>query len=49
MTILAEKKHLTRANVAEQRGSNDPEVKRMLGGTPGMSKQLGLADDWASR
>lgn len=47
VTILAEEKHITRANVAEQRSSSDPEVKRMLGGTPGMAKQLGLNDDWA--
>ena len=47
VTILAEEKHLTRENVGANRGSSDPEVKRMLGGSPGMSKQLGLADDWA--
>jgi general L-amino acid transport system substrate-binding protein len=47
VTFLAEEKKLTRANVDDNRNSNDPEVKRMLGGTPGMSKQLGLNDDWA--
>ena len=47
VTILAEEKHLTRANVEANRTSNDPEVRRMLGGTPGLSKQLGLSDDWA--
>ncbi len=47
VTILAEEKKLTRANVDANRGSNDPEVRRMLGGTPGLSKQLGLNDDWA--
>jgi general L-amino acid transport system substrate-binding protein len=47
VTILAEEKKLTRANVEAGRGSKDPEVARMLGGTPGMSKQMGLADDWA--
>ena len=47
VTFLAEEKKLTRANVDANRSSNDPEVKRMLGSTPGMSKQLGLADDWA--
>ena len=47
VTILAEEKKVTRANVDESRNSADPEVKRMLGGTPGMSKQLGLNDDWA--
>ena len=47
VTFLAEEKKLTRANVDANRNSTDPEVKRMLGGTPGLSKQLGLADDWA--
>jgi len=47
VTILAEEKKLTRANVDANRNSNDPEVRRMLGGTPGLSKQLGLNDDWA--
>ncbi len=47
VTILAEEKHLTRANVEASRNSADPEVKRMLGGTPGLSKQMGLSDDWA--
>jgi general L-amino acid transport system substrate-binding protein len=47
VTILAEEKKLTQANVEASRNSADPEVKRMLGGTPGMSKQMGLADDWA--
>ena len=47
VTFLAEEKKVTKANVDGQRDSNDPEIKRMLGGTPGMSKQLGLNDDWA--
>jgi general L-amino acid transport system substrate-binding protein len=47
VSFLAEEKGLTQANVDSKRNSPDPEVKRMLGGTPGMSKQLGLADDWA--
>jgi general L-amino acid transport system substrate-binding protein len=47
VTILAEEKKITKANVDANRASSDPEVKRMLGGSPGMSKQLGLADDWA--
>lgn len=46
-TILAEEKKLTRANVDQNKNSNDPEVRRLLGGTPGLSKQLGLSDDWA--
>ena len=47
VTFLAEEKGITRADVDSHRNSPDPEVKRMLGGTPGMSKQLGLADGWA--
>ena len=47
VTILAEEKKLTRANVEGSRSSGDPEVRRMLGGTQGLSKQLGLRDDWA--
>ena len=46
-TILAEEKKITKANVDASRASNDPEVKRMLGGTAGLSKQLGINDDWA--
>lgn len=47
VTILAEEKGITRANAEQMKASPDPEVKRMLGGTPGMSKQLGVSDDWA--
>ncbi len=47
VTFLAEEKKLTRANVDANRASKDPEVKRLLGGTAGLSKQMGLADDWA--
>ena len=47
VTILAEEKGVTRANVEAQKASPDPEVRRMLGGTAGLSKQLGVNDDWA--
>lgn len=47
VTVLAEEKGITRANVESQKASPDPEVRRMLGGTPGLSKQLGVGDDWA--
>lgn len=47
VTFLAEEKGLTKENVdAALKTSNDPEVMRMLGKTDGLSKQLGLADDW---
>ena len=47
VTVLAEEKGVTKANVDQQKTSPDPEVRRMLGGTAGLSKQLGLSDDWA--
>lgn len=47
VTVLAEEKGVTRANVEAQKASADPEVRRMLGGTAGLSKQLGVNDDWA--
>jgi general L-amino acid transport system substrate-binding protein len=46
-TFLAEEKGLTSANVEGGLESRDPEVQRMLGKTPGLSKQLGLEDNWA--
>ena len=46
ITVLAEEKGVTRANVDAQKQSPDPEVRRMLGGTAGLSKQLGVNDDW---
>ena len=46
ITILAEEKHVTKANVDEMRSNTDPEIKRMLGGTGGLSKQLAINDDW---
>ncbi|MBE9607090.1 amino acid ABC transporter substrate-binding protein [Acetobacteraceae bacterium H6797] len=45
-TIIAEERDLTQANVASRADDPNPEVKRLLGGTPGLSKGLGLADDW---
>jgi general L-amino acid transport system substrate-binding protein len=45
--IEAEEKGVTSKNVDEQLKSNDPEIKRMLGVTPGMGKALGLDEKWA--
>jgi general L-amino acid transport system substrate-binding protein len=45
--IAAEEKGITAQNVDEKANSEDPEVKRMLGATPGMGKALGLDEKWA--
>jgi general L-amino acid transport system substrate-binding protein len=48
VTFLAEEKQITQANVDQVKATtHDPEVKRMLGVTPGSGKALGLSDDWA--
>lgn len=45
--IEAEEFGVTRANVDEMRGSQDPNIQRMLGVTPGFGKALGLDEAWA--
>jgi general L-amino acid transport system substrate-binding protein len=45
--IEAEELGVTRANVAQMRESQDPNVQRLLGATPGFGKALGLPEDWA--
>jgi general L-amino acid transport system substrate-binding protein len=45
--IQAEEKGITSQNVDETAKSEDPDVKRMLGATPGMGKALGLDEKWA--
>ncbi|MGO8918568.1 MAG: amino acid ABC transporter substrate-binding protein [Stellaceae bacterium] len=45
--IAAEEKGITSANVDDMTKSDDPEVKRMLGTSPGMGKALHLDDRWA--
>ncbi|MBV9827972.1 MAG: amino acid ABC transporter substrate-binding protein [Alphaproteobacteria bacterium] len=45
--IQAEEKGITSKNVDDQLKSEDPDVKRMLGVTPGMGKSLGLDEKWA--
>ncbi len=44
--IEAEEKGITPQNLDEKVKSEDPEVKRMLGATPGMGKALGLDEKW---
>ena len=46
--IEAEEYGVTQANVEQQaKTSTNPNIKRMLGTTPGMGKALGLPEDWA--
>src|ERR1700719_2248150 len=45
--IEAEEKGITQKNVDDMAKSDDPNIKRMLGGTPGMGKALGLDEKWA--
>jgi general L-amino acid transport system substrate-binding protein len=45
--IQAEEKGITPQNLEEKLKSEDPDVKRMLGATPGMGKALGLDEKWA--
>jgi general L-amino acid transport system substrate-binding protein len=45
--IGAEEKGITKANVDEMLKSDDPEIKRMLGVSPGMGKALHLDEKWA--
>jgi general L-amino acid transport system substrate-binding protein len=43
----AEERGITQKNVDEMTKSDDPNVKRLLGVTPGMGKSLGLDEKWA--
>src|SRR3954468_20590875 len=45
--IEAEEKGITSQNLDEKAKSENPDVKRMLGVTPGMGKALGLDEKWA--
>ena len=46
-TITAEELGVTMANVDEMKGSNNPEVRRLLGVDGSQGSELGLSDDWA--
>ena len=46
-TITAEELGVTSANVDQQKGSNNPEVRRLLGGDGSQGSELGLSNDWA--
>lgn len=45
--IQAEEFGITSKNVDKMLKSNDPQIKRFLGATPGMGKALGLDEKWA--
>jgi general L-amino acid transport system substrate-binding protein len=45
-TMEAEERGITSANVDEQLKSQDPNVQRLLGVTPGMGQALGLNEKW---
>ncbi|MBV9967152.1 MAG: amino acid ABC transporter substrate-binding protein [Alphaproteobacteria bacterium] len=45
--IDAEEKGITQKNVDEMAKSDSPDIKRMLGATPGMGKALGVDEKWA--
>ena len=45
--VEAEEIGLTRDNVEQMRSSQDPNIQRILGATPGFGKALGLEEAWA--
>ena len=45
--IQAEEFGITSKNVDEMLKSQDPEIQRFLGVTPGLGKALGLDEKWA--
>lgn len=45
----AEESGITSKNVDDMKKSDNPEIKRFLGVTPGMGKALGLDEEWAYR
>ena len=46
-SIEAEEKGITTKNVDDMLKADDPDIKRLLGATPGMGKSLGLDEKWA--
>jgi general L-amino acid transport system substrate-binding protein len=45
--IEAEEKGITAKNVDDMLKNDDPDIKRLLGATPGMGKSIGLDEKWA--
>ena len=48
-TVLAEERGMTKDTLSSLAGSASPEVQRLLGNTAGLSKGIGLADDWVKK
>lgn len=48
-TIAAEELGITSSNADAMRSQGSPEVRRLLGGEPGIGVSLGLDDEWAYR
>ncbi len=46
--IDAEELGVTSKNIADMRGSSDPDTRALLGVEPGTGKALGLSDHWAA-
>jgi len=46
--IIAEELGVTSQNVEEMKGSDNPEIRRLLGVEGDMGQQLGLSADWAA-
>jgi general L-amino acid transport system substrate-binding protein len=46
--IEAEERGITRASLAEAMGSPNPDIRRLLGVTPGNGRALGLDESWAA-
>lgn len=49
LLIDAEARGITAANVDAMAQGSDPEIRRLLGTTPGIGRMLGLEDAWAVR
>jgi general L-amino acid transport system substrate-binding protein len=47
--VQAEESGVTRANVSAMQASDDPVVRRLLGGSHEIGAKLGLKDDWVVR
>ena len=46
--VQAEELGITQANVEEMKGSDNPEVKRLLGSEGAFGEAIGLGNDWAA-
>jgi general L-amino acid transport system substrate-binding protein len=46
--VEAEEYGITAAKVEEMKKSDNPGIKRLLGVTPGLGKNLGVSEDWAA-